>query len=151
MHAFPCGTSALDFVGTLRARRNDVPTEKLDSPAALDAWFVESGLMDRSPRATAADLEQAVALREAVYRVVHARMMGAPFEEDDLRVVNAHAAGRPITLQLGPAGTVARAAEIAEGLSQLARQTVEIVGGSEGDVLRSISTIPAATGGSGAR
>ena len=48
MHAFPCGTSALDFVGTLRARRNDEPTEKLGAPAALDAWFTEAGLMDRA-------------------------------------------------------------------------------------------------------
>ncbi|TDP98607.1 MULTISPECIES: CGNR zinc finger domain-containing protein [unclassified Leifsonia] len=136
MHAFPCGTSALDFVGTLRARRNDVPTEKLGSPEALDAWFLEAGLMDRSPRATTADLEVAVELREAVYRVVHARMMGAPFAEDDLRVLNSHAAGRPITLQLHESGTIDRASEIAEGLSQIARQTVEIVGGAEGDVLR---------------
>ena len=136
MHAFPCGTPALDFVGTLRARRNDEPTEKLDSPEALDAWFVEADLMDRSPQAAQADVEKAVELREAVYRVVLARMTGEALADADLRVVNEHAAGRPITLQLSEDGKLSRAAEIAEGLSQIARQTVEIVGGAEGDVLR---------------
>ncbi|MBB4909598.1 ABATE domain-containing protein [Actinophytocola algeriensis] len=42
-HAFPCGTLALDFVGTLRARRNALPREMLGAPASLDAWFRESG------------------------------------------------------------------------------------------------------------
>ncbi|MFD1497699.1 ABATE domain-containing protein, partial [Streptosporangium lutulentum] len=45
-HAFPCGNLALDFVGTLRARRNPVPTDVLTSPRSLDAWFRESGLVD---------------------------------------------------------------------------------------------------------
>lgn len=136
MHAFPCGTSALDFVGTLRARRNDEPTEKLDSPAALDAWFTESGLMDAGPGAKAAELENAVELREAIYALVFARMHGHPLPAEAVAIVNRHAAGAPITLRLDKRGSVERDARISEGLAQLARQTVEIVGGAEGDVLR---------------
>lgn len=136
MHAFPCGTSALDFVGTLRARRNDEPTEKLGTPEALDAWFTEAGLMDRAPGATPGGLAEAVELREAIYAVVFARLRGEPLPAGAVRVVNAHAAGRPITLQLGEDGGLDRGALVAEGLSQLARETVEIVGGPEGDVLR---------------
>ncbi|MFF1572460.1 CGNR zinc finger domain-containing protein [Leifsonia sp. NPDC058292] len=136
MHAFPCGTSALDFVGTRRARRNAAPTEKLASPEALDAWFIEAGMMEQSPEATPGELQVAVEVRESIYQLVFARMHEEPLPEDAVRVVNAHADGRPITLQLSASGTVTRAARVSEGLAQLARQTVEIVGGPEGGVLR---------------
>ncbi|MET8897321.1 ABATE domain-containing protein, partial [Streptomyces albogriseolus] len=56
VHVFPCGTLFLDFVGTLRARRDAEPTEVLVCSQALDAWFVESGLMDTAPGAGQADL-----------------------------------------------------------------------------------------------
>lgn len=75
-HAFPCGTLALDFLGTLRARRNPVPTEKLGTPELLDDWFVESGMLDTAPRADAADLAAAVELREALYLLVEERLGG---------------------------------------------------------------------------
>jgi predicted RNA-binding Zn ribbon-like protein len=136
MHAFPCGTPALDFVGTLRARRNDEPTEKLPDPGALDAWFTEAGLMDREPGATPAGLAEAIELREAIYGLVFARLHGEPLPEDAVRVVNAHAAGRPIAVQLAADGSVTRGALVAEGLSQLAREAVDIVGGPDGDLLR---------------
>ncbi|WP_348788974.1 ABATE domain-containing protein [Leifsonia sp. NPDC080035] len=136
MHAFPCGTSALDFVGTLRARRNDEPTEKLDSPDALDAWFTEAGLMDRAPGARAADVEEAVELREAIYALVFARMHEEALPAGAVTVVNRHASGSPVGLRLDRDGAVVRDARVGEGLAQLARQTVEIVGGPEGAVLR---------------
>ncbi|MFI6424309.1 CGNR zinc finger domain-containing protein [Promicromonospora sp. NPDC050880] len=75
-HAFPCGTLALDFLGTLRARRNPVPTEKLGTPALLDDWFVESGMLDAAPHADEADLAAAVELREALYLLVEERLGG---------------------------------------------------------------------------
>ncbi|MFE7505804.1 CGNR zinc finger domain-containing protein [Promicromonospora sp. NPDC057488] len=75
-HAFPCGTLALDFLGTLRARRNPVPAEKLATPELLDDWFVESGMLDAAPHADAADLAAAVELRESLYLLVEERLGG---------------------------------------------------------------------------
>ncbi|WP_245605673.1 ABATE domain-containing protein, partial [Promicromonospora kroppenstedtii] len=75
-HAFPCGTLALDFLGTLRARRNPVPAEKLATPELLDDWFVESGMLDAAPRADDADLAAAVELRESLYLLVEDRLGG---------------------------------------------------------------------------
>ncbi|MGW2373915.1 ABATE domain-containing protein [Kitasatospora sp. NPDC001683] len=71
MHAFPCGTPPLDFVGTRRARRNAVPAEKPGSPQQLDAWFVEAGCSTARPAPTR-PTSIAVDLRESVYSLVAA-------------------------------------------------------------------------------
>ncbi|MFC8597888.1 CGNR zinc finger domain-containing protein [Isoptericola sp. NPDC057191] len=135
IHAFPCGTLALDFVGTLRARRNDEPTEKLTSAADLDAWFVESGLLADASSSGAADLERALALREAVYALVWSRLHDRPLPADAVGTVNAVAATPPLTPVLTEQGW-AWAGGADQVLSQLARQAVEIVGGDEAALLR---------------
>jgi predicted RNA-binding Zn ribbon-like protein len=134
-HAFPCGTLPLDFVGTLRARRNAAPLEKLASPELLDDWFVESGMLDLAPAAGEADLAIAVELRESIYALVAARLAGRPLPHEAVAEVNLHASGLPVTLRLGPDGTT-RIGSVAQGLAALARETVEIVGGDEGALLR---------------
>ncbi|MEU6393823.1 ABATE domain-containing protein [Streptomyces sp. NPDC046939] len=134
-HAFPCGTLPLDFVGTLRARRNELPTEKLATPALLDAWFVESGMLDLAPGATEVDLALAVELRESIYALVTARMDGRELPANAVAEVNLQAAGVPVTLRLGPGGAT-RTGSVAQGLAALARETVEIIGGADGDLLR---------------
>jgi predicted RNA-binding Zn ribbon-like protein len=133
-HAFPCGTPALDFVGTLRARRNDEPREMLDGEPMLDAWFVESGLVDSPPGADEADLGDAVALREAIYELVSARRLGESLPVRALEIVNRRAGGMPIGVELGDG--VRRSGSIAQGLATLARETVEIVGGADAALLR---------------
>ncbi|MFC8447897.1 CGNR zinc finger domain-containing protein [Kitasatospora sp. NPDC057223] len=135
MHAFPCGTLPLDFVGTLRARRNAVPAEKLASPRQLDAWFVEAGMFDAAPGADETDLRIAVDLREAVYSLVVARLDGLPLPPQAVAEVNRHAAGLPVSLRLD-ADTVTRTGGAAQGLAALARETVEIIGGDDAALLR---------------
>lgn len=44
-HVFVCGNPALDFAATLRARRT-VRFEMFATPDRLNAWYVESGLVD---------------------------------------------------------------------------------------------------------
>ncbi|PRB08528.1 ABATE domain-containing protein [Microbacterium sp. MYb64] len=140
IHAFPCGTPALDFVGTLRARRNDRPAEKLDSDAALEAWFIEAGLVDAAPDSRGADLEDAVALREAIYDLVSARRRGEELPASARELVNARAAEMPIGLSLDGATEarvrVNRVGTVRQGLATLARETVEIVGSADGALLR---------------
>ncbi|MFE7407980.1 CGNR zinc finger domain-containing protein [Isoptericola sp. NPDC057559] len=135
IHAFPCGTLPLDFVGTLRARRNDAPMEKLASAADLDAWFVESGLLPDARSSGARDLERAVELREAVYALVWARLHDRPLPEDPVATVNAYAAAAPLVPVLTDAGW-SRVGGAGQALSQLAREAVEIVGGDQAALLR---------------
>ncbi|GAA2154848.1 CGNR zinc finger domain-containing protein [Kitasatospora kazusensis] len=134
-HAFPCGTLPLDFVGTLRARRNAEPTEKLASPGLLDSWFVESGMLDTAPGADETDLDIALELREAVYALVTDRLAGRPLEPRPVAVLNRQAAGLPVTLRLGPGGTT-RTGSAAQALASLAREAAGILGGDEADLLR---------------
>ncbi|MGW5780415.1 CGNR zinc finger domain-containing protein [Streptomyces sp. NPDC003863] len=134
-HAFPCGTLCLDFVGTLRARRNAEPLEKLATPGLLDDWFVESGMMDLEPGASEADVMVAVQLREAVYDLVAARLDGRPLPVEAMAEVNLHASGLPVTVRLGPDGVV-RTGPVAQGLASLAREAVGLVGGDESALLR---------------
>jgi predicted RNA-binding Zn ribbon-like protein len=136
-HAFPCGTPALDFLGTLRARRNPVPAEKLGTPELLDDWFVESGMFDGAPGADDADLAAALELRESVYSLVEARIAGRLLDVDGgaVDVLNRHAAEAPVVLRLGPDGT-RRSGTAAQGLATVAREAVEILGGPDAALLR---------------
>lgn len=135
IHAFPCGTLALDFVGTLRARRNDEPTEKLTAPTDLDAWFVESGLVPRAEASVPSDLDAAIEVREAIYALVWARLHDRALPADAVATVNAIAAEPPLAACLTPNGW-ARSGSPRQALSHLAREAVEIVGGEEAALLR---------------
>ncbi|MFJ4438012.1 CGNR zinc finger domain-containing protein [Streptomyces sp. NPDC088923] len=134
-HAFPCGTLPLDFVGTLRARRNAAPAEKLATPALLDDWFVESGMMDLPPGADETDLAVAVDLREAVYALVAARLWGEELPSKAVTTLNKQAIGLPVRLRLGRDGAI-RTGSVAQGLASLAREAVELLGGPDADLLR---------------
>ncbi|ALO99189.1 hypothetical protein SHL15_8231 [Streptomyces hygroscopicus subsp. limoneus] len=134
-HVFPCGTPALDFVGTLQERRAPVPIERIGSPGLLDSWFVESGLLDERPASDRADLCAALELREAIYLLVRARLVGTPLPAGALTAVNRRAAGVPVALCLGPGGT-SRSGTAAQALADLAREAVEIVAGPDSALLR---------------
>lgn len=134
-HAFPCGTLALDFLGTLRARRNPVPAEKLGTPELLDDWFVESGMLDGAPGADDADLAAALELRESVYSLVEARIAGRPLDGDAVAVLNRHAAQASVVVQLGSSG-VRHSGSAAQGLAAVAREAAEILGGPDVALLR---------------
>lgn len=137
-HAFPCGTLPLDFVGTLRARRNGEPLEKLASPELLDDWFLEAGMLDLAPGASEADLSIAVDLREAIYSLVAARIERRPLPAEAVAEVNLQASGLPVTVRLGPDGAT-RTGTAVQGLAALAREAVEIIGGEEAALLRECS------------
>ncbi|KAB8169771.1 hypothetical protein FH609_005640 [Streptomyces sp. 3MP-14] len=135
IHAFPCGAPALDFVGTLRARRNDEPTEKLTTPADLDTWFVESDLLPAGAAPDERDLAAAIELREAIYALVWARLHERALPPDAIATVNATAAEPPPRPVLTAAGW-SRAGSARQALSHLAREAIEIVGGERARLLR---------------
>jgi predicted RNA-binding Zn ribbon-like protein len=134
-HVFPCGTRALDFVGTLQERRTPVPIERIGSPPLLDSWFVEAGLLDRPPGSDRADLRAALELREAVYALVRARLTGRPLPVGAVLAVNRQAAGVPVLMRLDIAGT-RRSGKAAQALTDLAREAVEILAGDDAALLR---------------
>ncbi|HJP76350.1 MAG TPA: ABATE domain-containing protein [Pseudonocardiaceae bacterium] len=134
-HAFPCGNAALDFVGTLRARRNAVPLEKLRAPKNLDAWFRESGVGEVEPVSAQVDLDKAIALREAIYDLVSSRLAREDYDERALALLN-DAARMPATVpQLSKDGKHIRATAD-QALSAVARDAVEILGGPDGALLK---------------
>ncbi|WP_332662232.1 CGNR zinc finger domain-containing protein [Aeromicrobium sp.] len=137
-HAFPCGNLSLDFVGTLRARRDESPTEMLTSPARLDSWFTESGIVDGDTASRPGDVTAAIALREAIYSLVAARMAGAAFDGSALSVVNDAARKPSVIPQLTPGGRRTQATPV-QALSTVARDAINILGGPDADLLKECS------------
>ncbi|MEV0233746.1 CGNR zinc finger domain-containing protein [Nonomuraea sp. NPDC050786] len=128
-HVFLCGNPALDLACTLRARRTD-RFETLDAPDRLDAWYVESGLVDAVSPCQEADLAQAVAVREAIYVLVTARLAGDGYDGDALALVNETARKPPAAPQLTAEGRWVEATP-AQALSTVARHAVELLSGPE--------------------
>ncbi|MEU8589504.1 ABATE domain-containing protein [Streptomyces sp. NPDC048664] len=92
---FRSGRLCLAFVATVgeRWRGNH---ERLREPADLARWYVEAGLLDEPPAVTAAGLEAARVLREAVHRIAQALIAAHPPAADDETAVNAAAALPPL-------------------------------------------------------
>jgi predicted RNA-binding Zn ribbon-like protein len=134
-HAFPCGNPALDFVGTLRARRNAAPLEMLGSSASLDAWFRESGVTDDDPGSGPPDVVQAIALREAIYALVAARLTRSDYDDRALALLNNVARHAPAVQQLTRTGRRTEATA-SQALSTVARVAIDILSGSDAELLK---------------
>lgn len=128
-HVFLCGNPALDFAATVRARRT-APFETLDVPARLDSWYLQSGIVDAIPACKESDLAQAVAVREAVYRLVTARLAGEGYDGAALALVNEVARTPPATPQLTAEGRRIEATP-AQALSTVARHAIEVLSGPD--------------------
>ncbi|MGY0056294.1 CGNR zinc finger domain-containing protein [Streptomyces sp. LZ34] len=133
-HVFLCGSPALDFAATLRARRS-VRFEMFVSPDRLDAWYLESGIVDEVSAGQEADVEQAIAVREAIYELVTARIAGGVYDSEALAMVNGMARKPPVTPQLTVSGRWADATP-EEALSTVARHAVELLGGPDVPLLK---------------
>ncbi|GDY61232.1 hypothetical protein AQJ43_08940 [Streptomyces avermitilis] len=133
-HVFVCGNPALDFAATLRARRS-LRFEMFASPDRLDAWYRESGVVDAVSPSQEADVEQAVAVREAIYELVTARRLGEAYADEALSVVNGAARKPPATPQLTAAGRRTDATP-EEALSTVARHAVEVLSGPDVPLLK---------------
>ncbi|MFI2457647.1 CGNR zinc finger domain-containing protein [Streptomyces sp. NPDC019539] len=134
-HGFPAGSPALDFAGTLRVRRSASRREMLHSPESLSSWFREGGITDRDLVCGPDDLRRAVALREAIYQLVVARIDGDVYDPEALSLVNA-AARRPAPVpQLTDAGRSVEAT-VEQALSHVARDAVAVLSGPEVPLLK---------------
>ncbi|MEV6548647.1 CGNR zinc finger domain-containing protein [Streptomyces sp. NPDC051597] len=133
-HVFVCGNPALDFVATLRARRS-LRFEMFGAPDRLSAWYVESGIVDAVSPCREADVEEAIAVREAMYPLVTARRLAEDYDGAALTVLN-NAARKPSAVpQLTPTGRWTQATP-EEALSLVARHAIELLNGPDVPLLK---------------
>lgn len=91
-YTFHSGHLALDLQETVIDRGGDDEWEKLGIPSDLDRWLHDAHLTPEDIQATEADRDDAVKLREALYRMVTARMRQEPYNDGDRDLVNGWAA-----------------------------------------------------------
>ena len=125
----------LDFLATI-AERGTTDEEKLAAPADLVAWAAESGLASDVPAPTAAQLAAAIALREAMYRLLGASLDGTAPARPDRERVNAAARRPPLAPQLSATGELTRTGTVDALLATLAGDCLELLGSDDRDLLR---------------
>ncbi|MCX4431271.1 MULTISPECIES: CGNR zinc finger domain-containing protein [Streptomyces] len=128
-HVFVCGHPALDFAATLRARRS-TRFEMFVTPERLNAWYLESGLVDTITPGEEDDVREATTVREAIYHLVTDRRLDEEFNREALAVLNAAARKPPATPQLTVAGRHTDATP-EQALATVARQAVELLSGPD--------------------
>ncbi len=138
MHAFKCGLPVLDFVGTLRRRRNPDPQEMLTTPESLDVWFWESGLVDGAVGARPSDVTEAVALREAIFSLVSSALNKEEYDAEALALLNSAARGPSAVPQLTAQGRRVEATP-RQALSSLAREAVRLLSGPDIELVKECS------------
>jgi predicted RNA-binding Zn ribbon-like protein len=127
---------ALDFAATLMFRGSSRPRELLDSPGRLTAWALASGVVSAAAPCDAEVLSEAARLREATYRSAVARIAGRPARPGDITVLNQHGMTAPVTVTLGPGGTITRSGTMPAVLATIARDAIELLGGPDSTRLR---------------
>jgi predicted RNA-binding Zn ribbon-like protein len=125
---FRAGRLSLDFCSTLLWRHR-APSEQLQAAADLGRWFEAAGLRPAPTATREADLRTALALREAVYAMVHAHLEGKRFTTAQVAIVNAVAAHPTPTPRIGRNGEVSWAASEAAAacLACVARDAIELL------------------------
>ena len=137
---FVSGNLALDFAGTV-AHRDTAPEDGLSVPRRLGEWAIAAGLVDTAPDIAETDLAQALAVREAVYRLARARAAGQAPDDSDIGVVNAAAADVPVTEVLTRDG-LRRAGTARQIVATLARAAVILLGGPDAGRIRQCEDPP---------
>jgi predicted RNA-binding Zn ribbon-like protein len=125
----------LDFLATL-AERGTTDYEHLRAPADLAAWAAQSGVVDAPIDPSEAEFARAIALREALYRVLDAAIEGRAPRPADREFVNAAAGGRLPTRELTPGGDVRRSGDVQAVLAAVAVDALDLLGGPDRALLR---------------
>ena len=135
---FKCDSTSLDFIGTLKARKEEHPVDVLVTPEDAATWFRESGIVDETLPFTDRDLRRAIELRAAVAAVVDAHLAGTPYPTDSLATIN-EIAGTPGPVpRLTPSGrTITGTPDGA--MSAVARDVIDILGGPTADLIKECS------------
>ncbi|MEU6560204.1 CGNR zinc finger domain-containing protein [Nocardia nova] len=127
---FVSGNLALDFAGTVKERDTGF-VDLLTTPGALDEWLVAAGLLDRAPGCATTDFTDAVALREAVYRLAVTATTGEPWHDADRELVNRTARAPKPVLGLRSDGGIDRGGGCDNALALIATEAIELLGGPD--------------------
>ncbi|MFJ9413788.1 CGNR zinc finger domain-containing protein [Streptomyces sp. NPDC101227] len=119
------GNPALDLAGTVGSRR-DGPVDVLAAPGDLERWVAECDELPDRVAADFATFEAALSLREAIYQLALARVLGRPFDPGSLEIVNDTAAGPVPTMKLSDAG-LQMSGDLPAVLSHLARSGIAVL------------------------
>jgi predicted RNA-binding Zn ribbon-like protein len=127
---FRAGRSSLDLCSTLLWRHGQ-QRELLTQPADLTRWFAQAGLCATPVAVTGDDLALAHGLREAVYRLITARLRDAELPAADVDTVNTAAAHPERAPQLTPDGLLRWVSRrpVAEALAAVARDCIDLLTG----------------------
>jgi len=124
------GRRCLDFAGTLKYRHS-AHEELLTNPQQLSDWAVQAGLVDAAIEITDDELTAAIALREAIYRVVFTRLGGGRPKVADADLINEHASQPQLTPVLHPNGSVSREGTAPQLLAGLAADLLDLYAGPD--------------------
>lgn len=81
------GSVSLNFVATLR-HRGSQPRDLLGTPEALGAWLKIIGLSPSPAHISSIDLDDALQLREAIFRMVRDLILSSPPNSADVNLIN---------------------------------------------------------------
>ncbi|MDT5351753.1 MAG: hypothetical protein QOJ56_285 [Mycobacterium sp.] len=126
------GRRCLDFVGTVKHRAS-TREELLGNPQLLSDWAVQAGLLDAGIDITDDDLAAAIALREAIYRTVTARLEHRRPKLADVELLNEHASRPQLTPRLDPTGAARREGTASRLLASLAADLLDLLSGADMD------------------
>jgi predicted RNA-binding Zn ribbon-like protein len=135
---FKCDSTSLDFIGTLKARREADAIELLVEPVDAAVWLKESGVVDEVLDFTPADLRRALELRDAVASVVDAHLAGTTFPAEALATLNASARKPAPVPQLTDHGREISATPAA-ALSAVAREAIDLLTGPSAALIKECS------------
>ncbi|CAM4302476.1 hypothetical protein F901_01798 [Acinetobacter dispersus] len=88
---FDLGSLSLNFVATVGSRNSLSPVERIPTPYYLKQWLIQSGLLgnnDDQIELSQSDLDQAIILREALYRFIHDFVHHKKINSSDLQIIN---------------------------------------------------------------
>ncbi|WP_344660279.1 CGNR zinc finger domain-containing protein [Catenulispora subtropica] len=125
---------AFRFTATVSDRRGATPYERLGDPGRLALWLRSAGLDVGG--ASLSDLNDALELREAIYRIGKAIATARQPDPEDVRTLNAAAAaGRAVAILDGDVMRwhLTETAPVRDALGVLATDAIRVFGASERD------------------
>jgi predicted RNA-binding Zn ribbon-like protein len=125
------GRRCLDFAGTLKYRDSARREELLTDPQRVSDWAVGAGLVDTPLEMTDDEVAAAIAVREAIYRVVVAGLEGGRPDAADVDLLNAYASQPQLTPMLHPDGSVSRGGTLRQLLAGLAADLLDLYAGPD--------------------
>nr|WP_042180866.1 CGNR zinc finger domain-containing protein [Kibdelosporangium sp. MJ126-NF4]CEL14640.1 hypothetical protein [Kibdelosporangium sp. MJ126-NF4]CTQ96731.1 hypothetical protein [Kibdelosporangium sp. MJ126-NF4] len=134
---FRADRPSLDLCSTL-LWRHEQPRELLTRPDDVARWLTEAGLCTTPFAVTTDDLVSARVLREAVYRLITARLRDAELPTTDVDTVNTAAAHPDRAPQITPDGRPHWISHrpVAEALAAVARDCIDLLTGPASGRLR---------------